>query len=98
MCIFLLIFFICNNFKFHFFYCQENIKNLREHQELSQKKLCNRLGLPASSYYRYESGEPQPNPDVLKLIANFFDVSVDYLLDNQLKGTPKISCHAQNFI
>ena len=75
MCIFLLIFFICNNFKFHFFYCQENIKNLREHQELSQKKLCNRLGLPASSYCRYESGEPQPNPDVLKLIANFFDVS-----------------------
>ena len=61
----------------------EKIKNLREHQELSQKELCNRIGLPASSYCRYESGETQPNPDVLKLIANFFDVSVDYLLDNQ---------------
>ena len=61
----------------------EKIKNLREHQELSQKELCNRIGLPVSSYCRYESGETQPNPDVLKLIANFFDVSVDYLLDNQ---------------
>ena len=61
----------------------EKIKNLREHQELSQKELCNKIGLPASSYCRYESGETQPNPEVLKLIANFFDVSVDYLLDNQ---------------
>ena len=61
----------------------EKIKNLREHQELSQKELCNKIGLPASSYCRYESGETQPSPAVLKLIANFFDVSVDYLLDNQ---------------
>ena len=103
----------------------EKIKYLREHQELSQKELCNRIGLPTSSYCRYESGEPQPNPEVLKLIANFFDVSMDYLLDNQFfsdnelvdlqnflekgnytiygkflteKGTPKINCHARNFI
>ena len=62
----------------------EKLKYLREHQELSQKDLCNRLGLPTSTYNRYESGETQPNLIILKLIANFFDVTVDYLLDNQV--------------
>ena len=62
----------------------EKLKYLREHQELSQKDLCKRLGLPTSTYNRYESGETQPNLTTLKLIANFFDVTVDYLLDNQV--------------
>lgn len=62
----------------------EKLKNLREHQELSQKELCSRLGLPTSTYCRYESGETQPTLTTLKLIANFFDVTVDYLLDNQI--------------
>ncbi len=61
----------------------EKIKNLREHQELSQKEICNRLGLPTSTYSRYECGDTQPNLTSLKSLANFFDVSVDYLLDNQ---------------
>lgn len=74
----------------------EKIKYLREHQELFQKELCNRIGLPASSYCRYESGETQPSPAVLKLIANFFDVSVDYLLDNQFLDNELIDL--QNFI
>ena len=74
----------------------EKIKYLREHQELSQKELCNRIGLPASSYCLYESGETQPSPTVLKLIANFFDVSVDYLLDNQFLDNELIDL--QNFI
>lgn len=62
----------------------EKLKNLREHQELSQKEICNRLGLPSSTYSRYECGDTQPNLTSLKLLANFFDVSVDYLLDNQV--------------
>ena len=62
----------------------EKLKYLREHQELSQKEICKRLGLPTSTYCRYESGETQPTLTTLKLIANFFDVTVDYLLDNQL--------------
>ena len=62
----------------------EKLKYLREHQELSQKEICKRLGLPTSTYCRYESGETQPNLITLKLIANFFDVTVDYLLDNQI--------------
>lgn len=62
----------------------EKLKYLREHQELSQKEICKRLGLPTSTYCRYESGETQSNLTTLKLIANFFDVTVDYLLDNQV--------------
>lgn len=62
----------------------EKLKYLREHQELSQKELCKRIGVPTSTYNRYELGETQPNLTILKLIANFFDVTVDYLIDNQV--------------
>ncbi len=62
----------------------EKLKYLREHQELSQREICKRLNLPTSTYCRYESGETQPTLTTLKLIANFFDVTIDYLLDNQV--------------
>ena len=75
----------------------EKLKYLRQNKGISRKYLCNQIGLPASSYCRYESGETQPNPDVLKLIANFFDVSVDYLLGNQF-FTDNELVDLQNFI
>lgn len=62
----------------------EKLKHLREHQELSQKEVCRRIGLPCSTYSRYEGGDTQPNLAALRLLAKFFDVSVDYLLDNQV--------------
>ena len=35
-----------------------------------------------ATYCRYESNIHQPDFDTLKRIANFFDVSIDYLLEN----------------
>ena len=32
------------------------------------------------SYFRYEKGERMPTYEVLLQIANYFDVSVDYLM------------------
>ena len=60
----------------------EKLKNLREHQELSQAEVSTKLGMPKSTYSRYETGASEPNFATLKKLANFFDVSIDYLLEN----------------
>ena len=61
----------------------EKLKNLREHQELSQAEVSARLSMPKSTYSRYETGASEPNFKTLKELANFYDVSIDYLLENE---------------
>ena len=60
----------------------DRLRFLRQHQELSQGEAAKRLNLTHATYCRYETGVHQPDFDTLKKIANFFDVSIDYLLEN----------------
>ena len=60
----------------------EKLRNLREYQELSQADVSKKIGLQKSTYIRYETGASEPNFRTLKKLANFFDVSIDYLLEN----------------
>ena len=60
----------------------DRLRFLRKHQELSQGEVAKRLNLTHATYCRYETGVHQPDFDTLKRIANFFDVSIDYLLEN----------------
>lgn len=54
---------------------------LRKEKGLTQDQLANELKIPQNNISRYESGERQPNIKVLITIADYFDVSVDYLLE-----------------
>ncbi|EDP11342.1 helix-turn-helix domain-containing protein [Amedibacillus dolichus] len=71
----------------------ENLKKLRkqkeqkEHRRISKSNVSKELGLDLSAYGKWENGDR--NPDMFSLIklANYFDVSIDYLLDNE-KSTP----------
>ena len=56
------------------------IKELREEKNLSQLELAKNLNLTQQSISLYEKGDREPSIDVLKNIANFFNVSLDYLL------------------
>lgn len=61
----------------------EKLKYLREHQELSQAEVSAKLNMPKSTYSRYETGASEPNLKTLKALSKFFDVSIDYLLENE---------------
>ena len=61
---------------------KDKIKFLRKHQELSQEELAKEIGVLQSTYSRYEQGTREPDFVTLKKLANFFDVSIDYLLEN----------------
>ena len=58
----------------------ERIRNLREDKDLTQEKLAKVLHLTQRSYSRYENADSMMPLEVLIQIADFYDVSIDYLL------------------
>ncbi len=60
----------------------ERLVKLRKEKELSQYDLAKCLGLSRGQISNYELGTRKPDTDTLSKIANFFGVSVDYLLGN----------------
>ena len=57
------------------------LKELRRGRGISQLRLARELGLNQNSISRYESGEREADYKTLCAIADFFSVSVDYLLE-----------------
>lgn len=55
------------------------IKDLREDAELSQKKISEILHMHKTTYTRYETGEREVPLNIAILIAEYYDVSLDYL-------------------
>ncbi|MBR1885031.1 MAG: helix-turn-helix transcriptional regulator [Schwartzia sp.] len=60
----------------------DRLRYIRKHQEFSQAEAAEALGLSPVSYNRYECGQREPDFDTLRKIAQFFHVSLDYLLGN----------------
>lgn len=57
-----------------------NIKELREAKNLTQRELAKILNIANSTLSQYESNIRIPSDDVKVQIADFFNVSIDYLL------------------
>lgn len=53
---------------------------LREEKGLNMKEAAAQLQLPYTTYRNYEQGLREPNSETLVQIANFYEVSVDYLI------------------
>jgi transcriptional regulator with XRE-family HTH domain len=56
------------------------LKVLREKWRLNQEGLAMKLNVSQSTVSAYEIGERTPDLEILIVIANFFDVSLDYLV------------------
>ena len=65
------------------------LKELRVSRKISQVKLAMDLNLSQNSISRYETGEREADYDTLVAIADYFNVSVDYLLGRT--DDPKVS-------
>lgn len=59
------------------------LETLRQSKKLSQEELASILNIDRTSIAHYENPKSGriPRPATLKQIADFFDVSIDYLLD-----------------
>lgn len=58
---------------------QKRLCSLREDQRKSRKTVSELCGLPPDAVRRYERGEAIPNMDALIKLADYFEVSLDYL-------------------
>lgn len=59
----------------------KNLKNLRLNNKLSQQKLADILHISQQSVYKYENNITSPDLETLMRMADFFNTSVDYLID-----------------
>lgn len=74
MCYFIREVIIINTLKF---------KRLREAKGLMQMQLAKDLDVHPSTISGYEQGIREPDNEMIKRIANYFNVTIDYLLDNE---------------
>lgn len=58
----------------------KRIKDARKSKGMLGKDAAKLLGIAYSTYAKYESGERNPDINMLVTIADLFDVSTDYLL------------------
>ena len=58
----------------------QRLKDLRKQKKVGQKEVAELLGVSLRSYQFYESGEYDPSLPNLVVLADYFQVSTDYLL------------------
>ena len=56
------------------------IRDLREERELNQTQVAKMLSMSQTGYSKYETGENDIPTQVLIKLADFYSVSIDYLL------------------
>ena len=58
----------------------ERLVSLRTSRNLTQKQVYESVGMSAIGYQRYEYGDREPAYQKLIALADYFDVSLDYLV------------------
>lgn len=63
----------------------KTLLTLRKNKGLTQKEIAEHLGISRQAYANYESGNREPDINTLKLLSEYFEVSIDTLLENTSK-------------
>lgn len=66
----------------------KRLKNLRGKTNLTQNSIAERIGMAQSTYSLYELDQREPSFEVLKSLADVFNVSIDYLLGRTEEKNP----------
>ncbi|MEG1982054.1 MAG: helix-turn-helix transcriptional regulator [Clostridia bacterium] len=65
---------------------KDNLKELRKKEGLSQVDLAEKLGFSKSLVGLYETGGRKPSFEALETVADYFNVSIDYLMGKDDKS------------
>jgi len=63
------------------------LKELREAKKLNMREVAKKLNIPYTTYVNYEKGLREPNSEMLILLANFYGVTLDYLIGREKQET-----------
>ena len=64
------------------------LRELREKRGLSMKDAADLLNMPYTTYVNYEKGTREPNIEALFRLADFFEVTIDELLERCALNEP----------
>ena len=59
----------------------KNLRGIREDRDIKQKEIAKYLNVSQNTYSQYETGVISLTADVLLKLADYYGVSIDYLLD-----------------
>lgn len=62
------------------------LRELRTKKGVYQKDIAKYLGVDRTTYVKYERGDSEPSIDIIKKLANYFDVTVDFLVGKEKKA------------
>lgn len=63
----------------------ENLRKIRKERDLTMKEVGIAIGVGESTISQYETGKRQPDQQTLLKLADYFGVSVDYLLGREME-------------
>ena len=66
----------------------KNLRSIREDNDLKQKDLAKHLNVSQNTYSQYETGVISITAEMLIKLADYYNVSIDYLLDRT--NNPKV--------
>lgn len=61
----------------------DNLKQLRKAKGITQTQFATEFNISAGTIAMWETGKRMPDTEMLRRIAQFFNVSIDFLLDNK---------------
>ena len=66
----------------------KNLRGIQEDRDIRQREIAEYLNVSQNTYSQYETGVISLTAEVLIKLADFYNVSVDYLLDRT--NNPKV--------
>ncbi|MCR1993497.1 helix-turn-helix domain-containing protein [Bacillus subtilis] len=63
------------------------IKKLREEKKMKQQEVADKLGIARTTYASYEQGKREPDHETLIKIADYYNVTIDFLLREESQET-----------
>lgn len=66
-----------------------HLREIREDNDIKQKDIAKYLNVSQNTYSQYETGVISLTAEVLTKLSDYYNVSIDYLLDKT--NNPKIS-------
>ena len=66
----------------------KNLRAIREDRDIRQKEVAQYLNVSQNTYSQYETGVISLTAEVLIKLADYYNVSIDYLLDRTEDPTP----------
>ena len=69
-----------------------NLRNARVSMNLTQSQVAKKLGISVSTFTKYETASNEPDLKMLVKLADFYHLSVDFLLRGYVALNDKTTC------